>query len=1096
MAAGTSAGKDVLLLNASPLQLTTTNLTFAGGTRFVVGDNNVGTSADNGNNSLVGTSGRDHLAGLGGDDTLNGGSSADYLDGGLGNDTYFVSSGDVLVDAGGLDHVMSGVNWTLGVGFENLTLTGTSNILAIGNVLDNVLIGNSGNNGFSGRDGNDTMFGNAGSDTFVMSMSTNYGNDWIDGGEGVDVLDFGTNARTAIVVNLAAGTLSGGASDGGGSATLISIENVNGGAFNDAITGSAGANNLFGYNGNDTLDGGAGNDRLEGGGGNDQYIFTVAPGAGNADTIVGFASGLEKIVLDGTAHANLGANGNFVVGDGRFVSGAGLTSGLDAGDRVVYNTTTGQVFYDADGSGGGAAQLIATLQGAPSLAATDIIAIRTQSTINGTASNDTLNGTAGPDRMNGLEGSDQIHGVGGDDYLDGGEGEDSLYGGEGNDTLVGGPSAGNQGNFLVGGPGADSMVGGSGHDAFMVDNVGDVLVDSGGHDAIFSSVSLIAPEWVEQIALLDSASINATGNNLNNSIYGNDGANVLDGLGGNDWIDGDSGNDTLTGGAAVDWFAFTVAPGTSNADDITDFAPGIDKIFLAGVTHENLGPNGSFTADDARFVSGAGLTAGVDESDRVVYNTTTGQLFYDADGSGSGASQLIATVNGAPWLTASDIGVVFSTDGSVINGTAGNDFLVGTAGNDTIDGGQGSDTMDGGTGNDTYVLSASHDNDVVIDAAGLDTAVLTGEWSSFFLQSNLENVVVDSAFLPVFFDGSVYLEGNASSNQIRIEFADPLAEFVVRGGGGDDILIGAPGREIFSFGDHFGDDTVNGGSGRDMLHFWGNSAADVNFDTGFATAGTGTVIFSGVEEAVGTSLNDWMMGGTTDVRLFGWVGNDTLRGGAGDDTLYGAGIISDFYSLETGSDQLSGGAGRDVLVGGPGADTLNGGAGNDNLWGEGEDGEAGPNTFVFDVAPGVANADRIFEFGSGMDKIVLDGSVHAGIGPSGAFSVGDPRFHAAAGANAAHDADDRVILNTSTGELWYDADGSGGGAAQLIAVFESFGAPIAADFVVINGSATPPPPPPTGGQNITGTSAADTLTGSAGNDTISGLAGSDRLFGR
>jgi Ca2+-binding RTX toxin-like protein len=88
-----------------------------------------------------------------------------------------------------------------------------------------------------------------------------------------------------------------------------------------------------------------------------------------------FASGQDTIALDNEVMTALGADGDFGATDGRFHAAAGATGGADANDRVVYNTSTGQLYYDADGSGSGAAQLVGTLSGAPGLAASDIAVI-------------------------------------------------------------------------------------------------------------------------------------------------------------------------------------------------------------------------------------------------------------------------------------------------------------------------------------------------------------------------------------------------------------------------------------------------------------------------------------------------------------------------------------------------------------------------------------------------------------------------------------------------------------------------------------------------------------------------------------------------
>ena len=148
----------------------------------------------------------------------------------------------------------------------------------------------------------------------------------------------------------------------------------------------------------------------------------------------------------------------------------------------------------------------------------------------------------------------------------------SLTGNVARNTLDGG--AGN--DTLDGGGGADRLKGGAGDDSYIVDSRQDEVVEtrSAGTDTVYASVSHKLSANVENLVLTGTGAINATGNNLANSLTGNDAANTLDGRGGNDVLTGGSGNDT---------FVFT---GTFGSDTVTDFHGGDGS---GDVLHLSLG---------------------------------------------------------------------------------------------------------------------------------------------------------------------------------------------------------------------------------------------------------------------------------------------------------------------------------------------------------------------------------------------------------------------------------------------------------------------------------------------------------------------------
>ncbi|WP_292927926.1 putative Ig domain-containing protein [Novosphingobium sp. PASSN1] len=135
---------------------------------------------------------------------------------------------------------------------------------------------------------------------------------------------------------------------------------ISGGRGNDKIYGGLGDDRLGGGVGDDKLYGGEGNDSLSGGSGRDYFVFDVAPTADNADTINDFSHlQRDKVVLSIAIYDGFGATG-LITAD-QFHAAAGATTAADAEDRLVYNTSSGALYYDVDGVGGEAAVQIATI---------------------------------------------------------------------------------------------------------------------------------------------------------------------------------------------------------------------------------------------------------------------------------------------------------------------------------------------------------------------------------------------------------------------------------------------------------------------------------------------------------------------------------------------------------------------------------------------------------------------------------------------------------------------------------------------------------------------------------------------------------------
>jgi len=453
-----------------------------------------------------------------------------------------------------------------------------------------------------GTNGADALYGSSRSE----SIYGYGGNDTVKGFGGADQLDGGTGIDTAfygdstvgVSVNLATGRGFGGSAEGD---TLVSIENLWGSEHNDTLTGNDGANELYGLNGNDVLKGGGGADGHAGGDGDD-----VLKGGGGADYLEG---GPGSDTAD------------YSTSDSTLVGGNSLF-----GVSVNLNENHGSL-GDAEGD---------TFSGIEH--------------VTGTPYRDTLIGTDGNNLLRGLEGGDHLQGQGGNDTLEGGGGSDNLIGREGDDTLRG--ELGD--DSLSGGIGADTMIGGEGNDHYyIVDDANDVVIEFGGegNDTVWSGVSwtLTAGADVETLRAISEAGgdpINLTGNANGNVVIGNSGSNV---------IAGGDGNDFLTGLGGRDQFLFdTALNAATNIDNVTDFNVAEDTIqldddiFTSGLTANN-------SVASSQFVIGA---AALDAGDRIIYNSGTGAVYYDSDGTGAAAQIQFARLSPGLALTNFDFLVV------------------------------------------------------------------------------------------------------------------------------------------------------------------------------------------------------------------------------------------------------------------------------------------------------------------------------------------------------------------------------------------------------------------------------------------------------
>jgi Ca2+-binding RTX toxin-like protein len=689
-----------------------------------------------GNDILYGQFDGDIIYGEAGDDIISGGAAQDYIDGGDGIDTadYTLDESQPNPGVGTRPISKVGVNIDLDAGIGkggdaegNVQIVGQGTLVK-GDILVSI----------------ENVIGSKFADSFNSSSVANR----LDGADGIDVATY-YGSKSAVTVDLAAGTASGGYAQGD---VLVSIEGLAGSAFDDKLTGDGGNNSLTGQGGNDTIFGGGGDDTIDGdfianptvsvGFGESyatlgadatnksiataysldgKFSYLADPQIGNATTVphttvnatgtggpgvyaVTLAAG-ETLVADidntsallNDSYVRLWrADGSQVALNDDSTGDVGSTSG-NYDSLLRYTATVAGTYYIVVGdyntrnSGNGITvgatyELNVSVSPAPPIMPN--IGVAGNDTIDGGDGNDTINGRAGDDNLTGGIGNDTIDGGDGNDVVNGGDGDDSLVGGAGTDTLIGGAGidaldggdgddsldGGDGGDSLVGGVGIDTLVGGLGNDTLDGGAGADIL--DGGDDIdtasyAGSSAGITASLYNPTINTGDAAGDsyisveNLTGSAFNDLLHGSNGANIIIGGGGDDHIRGLGGDDTLSGGlgrdvfqggAGADAFVFDTVPvEPGNVDTILDFSAADDSIWLDDAIYSALTALGEL-ASSAFKDTAAGAK---DADDRIIYNSVTGNVYYDADGSGSAFANIkFVTLSGAPHLTAADFIVV------------------------------------------------------------------------------------------------------------------------------------------------------------------------------------------------------------------------------------------------------------------------------------------------------------------------------------------------------------------------------------------------------------------------------------------------------
>ncbi|MBB3649548.1 serralysin, partial [Rhizobium sp. BK619] len=714
-----------------------------------------------------------------------------------------------------------------------------------------------------------------------------------------------------------------------------------------------------------------------------------------------------------------------------------------------------------------------------------IIGNEADNTLWGNAGNDTLTGDSGNDTLDGGAGIDKMSGgVGNDVYIVDNstdavienidEGTDTVrttgsytlstnvenliyigtFGFSGTGNAAANVITGGTGNdWLDGKAGADTLIGGVGNDTYIVDDLGDVVVEvaDSGTDTIRTDLavySLAENPNVENLIFAGSGNFTGSGNSLDNIITGGSGDDTLSGAAGNDTLTGGWGADSLAGGTGNDIYVVYGDGDTviENADEGIDTVQTYLASFTLSANVENLtsvgwtafagtGNNLNNTITGGALIDILSGGAGDDTldggagADRLIGGTGNDTYIVDsaADVVTENANGGIDTVRTtlASYILGSDVENLTFTGTAAFTGTGSSlaNTIKGGAGADTLDGKAGADTLIGGAGDDAYFV----DNvaDVVTERPNEGADLTKTTLSSYALTNNVEKLT---------FIGT--------------------GDFAGTGNGLANTIIGGVGKDTLDGG--AGNDTLDGGAGDDIYIV--DSASDVIKDS----AGT---------DEIRTALAAYSIAALANVENLTYAGSANFTGTGN--------AFANIITGDTGNDTLNGGAGADSLIGGLGDDTYIVDNVGDLVT---EAADEGTDT----VRTTLAN----YTLGSNVENLTYTGTAaFTGTGNSLANTIKGGAVADTLDGGAGAD-----ILIGAAGNDTYIVDNVGDvvteaanqGTDLIKTALSSYTLDNNVESLLYTGSAS---------FTGTGNALSNTITGGAGNDTLDGGAGNDTLDG-